>query len=163
MAKDKRSFFERLTGARMDRDDEVERERKLPIKEERGRGKAVQTEKHWPAEEPEEDGELTVDVYQTANDIIIKTITAGVKPEDLDIAITRDMVTIRGHREEAHEVSEEDYYSRELYWGSFSRNILLPQEIDVEGAEATEKHGLLTLRLPKLDKHRETKLKVKIG
>ena len=81
----------------------------------------------------------------------------------MDIAITRDMVTIRGHREEAHEVSEEDYYSRELYWGSFSRNILLPQEIDVEGAEATEKHGLLTLRLPKLDKHRETKLKVKIG
>jgi HSP20 family protein len=71
------------------------------------------------------------------------------------------MVTIRGHREVTNEISDEDYYSRELYWGSFSRNILLPQEIDVEGAEASEKHGLLTLKLPKLDKHRETKLKVK--
>ncbi len=157
MAKDKRSFFERLTGTQIDRNEEIENH-KVPIKEERkGRSaQAVETEE-------EEEGELTVDVYQTANDIIIKTITAGVKPDDLDISISRDMVTIRGHREEAHEVSEEDYYSKELYWGSFSRTVLLPQEVDVEGAEAVEKHGLLTLRLPKLDKHRETKLKVKVG
>ena len=161
MAKDKRSFFERLTGARMDRDDEVERERKLPIKEERGRGKAVQTEKHWPAEEPEEDGELTVDVYQTANDIVIKTMIAGVKPEDLDISITRDMVTIKGSREETREVDEGDYFTKELYWGTFSRTILLPQEIEVETAEALEKHGLLIIKLPKVDKGKQTKLKVK--
>lgn len=157
MAKDKRSFFERLTGVRPERPEREElAERKLSIKEEKnGRGS------QWVEEAAEEDGQLTVDVYQTPDDIIIKTITAGVKPEELDISITRDMVTIHGHREEAHEVSEEDYFSRELYWGSFSRTVLLPQEVDVEGAEASEKHGLLTIRLPKLDKHRETKLKVK--
>ncbi len=159
MSKDKRSFFERLTGVRPE-DDEAEeiREKKLTVKEEK-RGKK---EVKWVEDvEAEDEGELTVDVYQTSDDIVVKTVTAGVKPEDLDISITRDMVTIRGHREESHEISDEDYYSRELYWGSFSRSILLPQEVDVEGAEATEKHGLLTLKLPKLDKNRETKLKVK--
>jgi len=158
MPKDKRSFFERLTGVRPERPniDEVS-ERKLSIKEAKGNGRNSQ----WVEEAAEEEGQLTVDVYQTPDDIIIKTITAGVKPEELDISITRDMVTIHGHREESHETSEEDYFSRELYWGSFSRTVLLPQEVDVELAEASEKHGLLTIKLPKLDKHRETKLKVK--
>lgn len=165
MPKDKRTFFERLTGIRSQDDDSDEevresgRNKRLPVKEDRRNLNAK--EQKWMEEASEEEGQLTVDVYQTADDIIIKTITAGVKPDDLDITITRDMVTIRGHREITNEVSEDDYYSRELYWGSFSRNVLLPQEIDVEGAEASEKHGLLTLKLPKLDKHRETKLKVK--
>jgi HSP20 family protein len=158
MAKDKRSFFEKLTGVRMQEENE-EKERRVPIKEERKNAK----ESKWAEEIEEEDGQLTVDVYQTPDDVIVKTITAGVKPDDLDITITRDMITIRGHREESHEITDEDYFTRELYWGSFSRTILLPQEIDVEGAEAAEKHGLLTLKLPKLDKHRETKLKVKTG
>ncbi len=71
------------------------------------------------------------------------------------------MVTIKGKREEAREVSEDDYFHRELYWGSFSRTILLPEEIDVEAAEATERHGLLMIKLPKIDKRRQTKLRVK--
>ena len=88
-------------------------------------------------------------------------MVAGVKPDDLDVAITRDKVTIRGKRSEDRTVSSEDYYHRELYWGSFSRTIVLPEEIDVDEAEAVEKYGLLILRLPKLDKHRQTKLRVK--
>ena len=86
---------------------------------------------------------------------------AGVKPEDLDISITRDMVTIKGSREETREVDEGDYFTKELYWGTFSRTILLPQEIEVETAEALEKHGLLIIKLPKVDKGKQTKLKVK--
>ena len=112
-------------------------------------------------EESGEEGQLTVDVYQTANDIVIKTMIAGVKPEDLDISITRDMVTIKGSREETREVDEGDYFTKELYWGTFSRTILLPQEIEVETAEALEKHGLLIIKLPKVDKGKQTKLKVK--
>jgi HSP20 family protein len=152
MAKDKRSFFERLAGSRPAKEEEKET-KKMTIKKD----KEVEDDDM----EDSEEGQLTVDVYQTPDDIIIKTMTAGVKPEDLDIAITRDVVTVRGHREGGMETSDEDYFSRELYWGSFSRTIMLPQEIDVEGAEASEKHGLLTIKLPKLDKHRETKLKVK--
>jgi HSP20 family protein len=71
------------------------------------------------------------------------------------------MVTIRGTREEERTAKEDDYYTRELYWGSFSRTISLPEEIDVDEAEAVEKHGLLIIKLPKLDKRRESKLKVK--
>lgn len=151
----KKSFFERLTGSGNVHDDEPE------VKGARVQGKGKKGEKENWMEESSGDGQLTVDVFQTADDIIIKTMVAGVKPEDLDIAITRDMVTLKGTREEAREVNEGDYFTRELYWGSFSRTILLPTEIEVEAAEASEKHGLLIIKLPKVDKGRQTKLKVK--
>ena len=65
-------------------------------------------------------------------------------------------------RSDEREVEDENYFQRELYWGSFSRTILLPEEVDVERAEATEKHGILMIRLPKINKKRETKLKVRM-
>lgn len=156
--KDKRSFFQRLTGVVNPTDDvePEEVERHLPVKSSGSRKSVAPVEEPMP-----EEGELTVDVYQTPDDIIVKTIVAGVRPDDLDISITRDMVTIRGSRQESNEINDGDYFHRELYWGSFSRTVLLPQEVDVDGAEANEKHGLLTLRLPKLDKSRQTKLKVR--
>lgn len=113
-----------------------------------------------PVEEPI-DGELSVDVYQTPTHIVVKAMIAGVRPEDLDVTITRDMVTIRGKREQHTEGNAGDFFFQELYWGSFSRTIVLPQEIEVEEAEAVEKHGLLIIRLPKLDKGRQAKLKVR--
>ncbi|KKS28106.1 MAG: Protein containing Heat shock protein Hsp20 protein [Parcubacteria group bacterium GW2011_GWC2_42_11] len=109
------------------------------------------------------EGQLTVDVYQTPDEIVIRSIVAGVRPDDLDISISRDMVTIRGSREEHKEVTEDNYFHKELYWGSFSRTVLLPAEVEVEDASAQEKHGLLTIRLPKIDKEKQTKLKVKTG
>ena len=115
---------------------------------------------NWVSETPEE-GELSVDVFQNANEIVIKTMVAGVRPEDLDVSISRDMVTIKGKRESERTISNEDYFHKELYWGTFSRSIVLPQEIDVDSAEAVEKHGLLIIKLPKLDKHRSAKLKVR--
>ena len=152
MSKEKRSFFERLTGTvKMD-----ESELEDPT------GLVLKGNQSWAEEEDEEkEGQLTVDVYQNADEIVIKTMVAGVKPEDLDISITRDMVTIRGKREEERSVKEDDYFAKELYWGSFSRTVTLPQEIDVEEAEAIERHGLLVIRMPKVDKGRQTKLKVK--
>ncbi len=152
MAKDTRTFFERLTGTvRMNEEGETKLSKKSSDKE------AVS----WIEEESDKDAELTVDIYQTSDMIIIKSMIAGVRPEDLDISITRDMVTINGKREEERSVKEEDYYVRELYWGSFSRSIQLPEEIDVDEAEAVEKHGLLILKLPKLDKKKQARLKVK--
>ena len=154
MAKDTRTFFERLTGTvRMTEDAES-----------KVLGKKTETDvSSWIEEETEKEAELTVDVYQTADMIVIKSMIAGVRPEDLDISITRDMVTITGKREEERIEKEEDYYVRELFWGSFSRNIQLPEEIDVDESEAIEKHGLLILKLPKLDKKRQSKLKVKMA
>lgn len=108
-----------------------------------------------------QEGELPVDMYQTNDAIIIRALVAGVSPNDLDIAITRDMVTIRGLREEYQETADENYYHRELFWGSFSRTLLLPEEVIIDEADAQEKHGMLEIRLPKLDKNRSTQLKVK--
>ena len=113
--------------------------------------------------EDEESGQLPVDVYQSPNEIVIRAFVAGVRADMLDLAITRDMVTISGAREAREEVDSADYFHKELYWGAFSRTILLPQEVDVDGSSASAKDGLLTLILPKLDKARQTKLKVKVG
>ncbi|OHA15216.1 MAG: hypothetical protein A3G52_01255 [Candidatus Taylorbacteria bacterium RIFCSPLOWO2_12_FULL_43_20] len=156
--KNKRSFFERLTGSV--HVDDIEDD-----EEEAGKPASSAERKNAWAEEAETDvdGQLTVDVYQNPNEIIIKTMVAGVRPDDLDISITREMVTIKGKREAAREVSEQDYFFKELYWGTFSRTILLPQEIEVEDADASERQGLLTIRLPKVNKEKQTKLKVKTG
>lgn len=151
--KNKRSFFERLTGAVRLEDEDMQEMEEAPTPR--------HLEKESIFEEPEEDAQLTVDVFQTPSEIVVKTMVAGVKPEDLDVSITRDLITIRGERGEDRTVGGDDYIHRELYWGSFSRTIGLPEEIDVDGAEAVEKHGMLILRLPKLDKNRQTKLKVK--
>ncbi len=106
-------------------------------------------------------GELAVDVYQTPDAIVVKALVAGVHPASIDISLTREMLTISGTRSDEREVDEEHYFQRELYWGSFSRTILLPEEVDVDMAEASEKHGILMIRLPKINKKRETKLKVR--
>ncbi len=150
MAKEKRSFLERLTGS-ITIPDEMEMEQSVPTN-------IHMQNDDWMA--PEE-GELSVDVYQNQNEIVIKTMVSGVKPEDLDVSISRDMVTIKGKRENERTISDEDYFHRELYWGTFSRTIVLPQEIDVDASEAIEKHGLLIIKLPKLDKNRSTRLKVR--
>jgi HSP20 family protein len=100
-------------------------------------------------------------MYQTSDAIVIRALVAGVSPGELEISITRDMVTIRGAREEFQEVHDDGYFHRELFWGSFSRTLVLPEEVAIDEAEAQEKHGLLEIKLPKLDKHRSTQLKVR--
>lgn len=111
---------------------------------------------------PEEEGELTIDIYDKGDNIVIQSTVAGVKPEDLDVAITNDTVTIRGKRERQEEVQEDNYYYKELFWGSFSRSVILPEEIEENAAEASLKHGLLTVRLPKKKRGVVQKLKVKV-
>lgn len=175
MARDKKSLFDWLTGgAGAEQDysfDDLEsgpgflpppassKKRTMSVGSTRGRDMEEDREPEMPEETME--GELSVDVYQTPTHIVIKAMIAGVRPEDLDVSITRDMVTIRGKREQHTEGSTGDFYFQELYWGSFSRTIVLPQEVEIEEAEAIEKHGLLVIRLPKMDKGRQAKLKVR--
>ncbi len=151
MKNKKRGFFERLTGGiRMDDD----------MLEEHDEAQEVKQKENWMEEENDE-AELAVDVYQTPTDIVIQTFVAGVRPENLDLTIARDMITISGKREENRNVGEDNYFTKELYWGKFSRTISLPQEIEPEEAEATERHGLLTIRLEKIDKDKKTNIKVR--
>jgi len=158
----KKSFLERLTGGiKFEDEEEFEEESFLSPSEKKElelKEKNLFKESKW---EEEVDAELTVDVYQTPSDIIVQTMVAGVQPENLAITITRDMITIKGKREENQSIERDNFFVQELYWGSFSRTISLPEEVDPEEAEAIEKHGLLIIKLPKLDKNRETKLKIK--
>lgn len=153
----KRGFWERLTGGVHDvEEEEYEAPRKISV----GINKKDKKENNWIEEENEE-AELAVDVYQTPTDIIVQTFVAGVKPEDLELSIARDLITIKGKREESRNIDEENYFIKELYWGRFSRTISLPKEVEPEEVEATEKHGLLTIKLQKVDKEKTNTVKVR--
>ncbi len=117
-------------------------------------------EDEWPTEEFEE-GQLSIDVFQSPKAIVVKSTIAGVKPEDIDISINNDMLTIRGKRERTAEVRDEDYLFRECYWGSFSRSIILPVEIESDKVDATLENGVLTVTLPKAKNAQQIQIKVK--
>lgn len=165
MAKEKKSFFEKLTGSikaeeepadlkKIDYEEDGPKEEKSAPKIE-----TVAAPTAWSGEEAE--GQLTIDVYQTPSEIVIKSTIAGVEPEDLDISITNDMITIRGRRQKDDEVKNEDYFYQECYWGNFSRSVILPVDIDADKAVASLKNGILTIRLPKSEKIRTKKIKIK--
>lgn len=160
----KRSFFEKLTGSVKTEEEpaeikkvdyEEEPTQKIPQKPEESRPASTD----WSSEEAE--GQLTIDVYQTPTEIVIQSTIAGVEPEDLDISITNDMITIRGRRQKQEEVKNEDYFYQECYWGNFSRSVILPVDIDADKAVASLKNGILTIRLPKAEKIRTKKIKIK--
>lgn len=186
-AKEKPGFFERITGARVlssDGEDAIgyedeeltdieigeenkgQRAEEQYLDEAMGEQEAEQEEDYSDeaSGEPgydEQEGQLTVDVFQDDTNIVIQSTIAGVAPEDLDVSITNDMVTIRGERRRMYDVDPEDFFYQECYWGTFSRSIILPVEIDSDRAEAKIKNGILTIRIPKANTAMTRKLKVK--
>jgi HSP20 family protein len=106
------------------------------------------------------EGQLTIDMYQTKDNVVIKSTIAGVKPDDIDITIANDMVTIRGERARDFEASSEDYFYQECYWGNFSRSVVLPVDVDIENVSADLKDGILTVVLPKAAKAKAKKVRV---
>lgn len=118
-----------------------------------------ENEDEWLDEK--EEGQLSIDVYQTPKKLVVKSTIAGVKPEDIDISINNDMLTIRGKRELINEVQDDDYLYRECYWGSFSRSIILPFEIKSTKINACLENGVLTITLPKAQSSKKISIKVK--
>ncbi|MEK9129800.1 MAG: Hsp20/alpha crystallin family protein [Patescibacteria group bacterium] len=109
----------------------------------------------------EEDGQLSVDVFQDKDNIIIKSPIAGVKPEDIDISINNDMITIRGSRHQEQTMDKDDFFYQECYWGNFSRSIILPVEVKTEEISAELENGVLIVTLPKATKSKSINIKVK--
>jgi len=173
MPKNKKSFFERLTGNILDDEveeelDEILEESDEEKKEEKEEKNEKNSNKELPTEKKENwleegDGQLTVDMYQTPAEIIIQAMVAGIDPDNLDISIDQDMITLKGSRKKEREPEEENYFYKELYWGNFSRSILLPQETDSEKAKASFKNGLLVIRLSKINRETSKKIKVDIS
>lgn len=171
----KRSFFERLTGSiRMEEDEPVTmtspvRRASLYAKYDENYEDDETVEESTSAsieidssedDDSTEEAQLAVDVYETNNEIVVRTMTAGVKKEDLHLSITRESLTISGKRDNEPRAYQHHYHTQELYWGSFSRTIELPDEIDIELATANEHHGLVTIKLPKFDKKKMATLKI---
>ena len=94
------------------------------------------------------EGQLSVDVFRDGEELVIRSTVAGVKPEDLDISIHGDLLTVRGSRQSVSEIPEDNWFYRECYWGAFSRSIVLPYEVASDSAQASLKNGLLEIRIP---------------
>lgn len=179
MAKSARGFFERLTGARIidenGEDDvatttadtetaatgDVSRDLDEAVEEKETDREESFSDEDTGRGDDEQEGQLTVDVFQDDTNIVIQSTIAGVAPEDLDVSITNDMVTIRGERRRTYDIDPQDYFYQECYWGTFSRSIILPVEIDADRAEAKIKNGILTIRIPKANAAMTRKLKVR--
>ncbi|MDD9867996.1 MAG: Hsp20/alpha crystallin family protein [Candidatus Campbellbacteria bacterium] len=145
------SFFELLTGTN---EDELEEE--LSDEEEVEGG---ETSRALPQNEDEE-RHLPVDLINTPDDIIIRANLAGINPDNIDLSVSREVIIITAKNARKHEEQECDYFYQELYWGTLSRTIVLPQEIEVEDVTADTKNGMLTIVLPKIDKDKKTKVRV---
>lgn len=150
MNNDTKKFFEKLAGASA----QEEFEPKL--------AKVDEIEDQQEEDDFDEgEGQLAIDVYQSGNDIIIEAPVAGVGIDDLDLEISPESVAIRGKREQHEKIEEGDFLYQECYWGKFSRSIILPQEINPDHATATFKNGVLRIVLPKVNKQKTKKVKVR--
>jgi HSP20 family protein len=109
----------------------------------------------------EPEGELAVDVYETGDDITVQATIAGVNPDDLNVSIENDVVTISGERTNTEEEEGKNYFYQECYWGAFSRQVVLPSEVDGSRAEASMKNGIFTLKIPKVERKKLRKIKVR--
>ncbi len=111
----------------------------------------------------EYEGQLAIDVYQTNESVVVKAPIAGVRPTDLEISITDDVVTVRGKRHAEAGISQGDFFCQECYWGTFSRTYKRPIPVDADQAQASLKDGILTINIPKQDKAKTRVLKVSPG
>jgi HSP20 family protein len=173
------SFLEKLKKS-MGLEDLEQKEEKKQVKknknsqEKRVEVKEVKIETSEPEEKREErqtevkkdkwlelEGQLAVDVYETDGELVIQSAIAGVKPEDLDISIEQDRLLIKGERKMPAEKEAKNYFYQECYWGNFSKEIILPVEIDPSRTEASMREGVLTIRLPKIEREKKRKIEVK--
>ena len=167
MDKETKSFFEKLAGIKSNKTRSdlgaAKNNKKIGKKEDENFSETLEGMNNNSLPEVFEDaeGQLTIDVYQNPKEFIIESTIAGVKPEDIDISITPESIMIKGKREKEEKVQEGDYLYQECYWGRFTRSIILPQEIDPDSSQATIKNGVLKVVLPKINKQKTKKIKVR--
>lgn len=115
----------------------------------------------WPWD-GEQGAVPALDLFTTQDAVIAKVALPGVKPEDVDVTIADDLVTIRGTFEEQKETTEAGYLHKELSRGSFSRSFAVPTAIKAEAATALFKDGMLTLTLPKTEEVKPKHVRVEV-
>jgi HSP20 family protein len=118
----------------------------------------VRPRREWlaPAE-----GTLALDVYETEDSVVVKSAVPGIKPDEIDISISGNVLSISGETKVEQEVKEENYIRRERRYGSFSRSVTLPEGVNPDEADATFEDGILTLTIPKAPEAKPKVIKVK--
>ncbi len=185
--RDNRTLFGRLMGSTPQDDEEEYQQSSVQINYQTDEGELLDTRDAEDEEEEEDvdvpttpavqmpvqqakpqegwmteyEGQLNIDMYQTKDNVIIKSTVAGVRPEDIDITVANDVVTVRGSRKREEDAPQDDYFYQECYWGSFSRSVIVPVDIDSEHIEADLKDGMLTIVIPKAAKAKTKKVKVR--
>ncbi|MCM8766873.1 MAG: Hsp20/alpha crystallin family protein [Candidatus Omnitrophica bacterium] len=103
-----------------------------------------------------------VDIYEDANNIILKAEIPGMKKEDISVSLTEDTVTISGKKEEEKKIERENYFKKEIRTGSFSRTFTLPCSVDRDKVKASYKNGVLEIVLPKSEKEKSKEIKIEV-
>jgi len=116
--------------------------------------KSSEEKRDWKISE----GQLSADIYETETELIIQTAIAGVQAKELDISLENDVLIIKGERENPTKDSKKNYFSKECYFGPFSREVILPREIDPSRVKATMEEGILTIRMPKIEREKKKKI-----
>lgn len=121
----------------------------------------LETVKSELSTEGNEDYELGIDFYKNQNIFIIQVMLAGVEKDDISIITNCKNILIKGKRIEIKKINKEDYAIQELTWGRFSREINLPEEVEIEEIETSYIHGMLEIKLPLIDKFKTKIVKIK--
>jgi HSP20 family protein len=137
-----------------------EKKEKLKTRSKKEITKKEEIEEQWLPEGDEVTGQLSVDLYDDGEALIVESTIAGVKPEDVDISVEPDLITIRGTRKRDKQVNKKNYFYQECFWGGFSRTMVLPVPVKPDGVKANIKNGILTVILPKAIE-RSANIKVK--
>lgn len=149
MMKEKQSFFEKISGSsRFARGETGGKKTFLKVEDVDENNSSLKA-----AEESKEvqEGQLAVDVYETNSSIVVESIIGGVNPDNINVSVSNNVLTIKGIREKSIDMAENiNYFVSECFWGPFSRSIILPCEVDIDSIKAGIKKGVLKITLPKL-------------
>lgn len=114
----------------------------------------------WEEADDEFPGQLAVDVYETADTLVVKARTAGVNKEDLDVSISDGILTVSGTLSSGDDTDATNWHIQECYWGEFSRTVALPVPVKEDEAQASLKDGVLSIAFPKVQQEQAKKIQV---
>jgi HSP20 family protein len=104
----------------------------------------------------------SLDVSETKNELVVKAEVPGMDPKDIDISLSDGMLTIKGEKKQEKEEKEADYHLVERSYGSFTRSVQLPKEVQSEKINASYKNGILKITLPKSEEAKKKEIKIKV-
>lgn len=124
-------------------------------------GRLVHPHRLWPRFWIE-DGHIDIDVHHDDDNLVVRATVPGMKPDELEVNITEDVLAIKGEVKDDREVKEEDFLRRERRYGTFRRLVRLPSGLNTDKAESTYEGGVLTITIPKEETAKPKSLKVKV-